>query len=123
MTDGGGANQPAMFPELNGAQMGALSHFVQDALVRKLVDKGLLSGSDVLAIMGDAASNLGRFGQSDARAALGALENKIIPAAQQRAQVRAREAATPSKSKGTVRNGIATVTFWLFIVLAAISIV
>ena len=38
--------------------MGALSHFVLMALMRRMVENGLLSDNDVGAIYEDAASNL-----------------------------------------------------------------
>ena len=53
--------------------------------MRRMVEKGLLSDDDVGAIYKEAASKLRGFDQSEARVALSALENKIIPDTKRRA--------------------------------------
>lgn len=117
-----------MYPDANGAHMGALSHFVLSALMRKMVERGLLSDSDVGAIYQDAAGNLRSYGQSEARVALSALENKIIPNLTKRTVTpNATKTATISNvtklsDREPRRDSVAAYVFWLFIVLAVFSI-
>ena len=96
--------------------------------MRRMVEKGLLSDDDVGAIYKEAASKLRGFDQSEARVALSALENKIIPDTKRRAiDTTATKPATissvtkPSSQKSR-RDSIAAYVFYLFIILAILSI-
>jgi hypothetical protein len=75
-----------MYPDLNGSQMGALSWFVMDALLRRLVEKGIISSDDVGVILADANNNLGRFGQSEAKRVVEVLEGRLIPEVKKRSR-------------------------------------
>jgi hypothetical protein len=96
--------------------------------MRRMVEKGLLSDDDVGAIYKEAASKLRGFDQSEARVALSALENKIIPDTKRRAiDTTATKPATISSvtkpsSQESRRDSIAAYVFYLFIILAILSI-
>jgi hypothetical protein len=66
-------------PDVNGAQMGTLSHFVLEALMHMLVKKGLLTNEEVLEVLTDAESSLRPIQKSEYQGAFKALNEKYIP--------------------------------------------